>query len=85
MSTENHSTDRVSAGTATWADDPVATRRRRGARSDHRGEQRNVAGETTNERFADQYRELVGDSENLAQETRGLQTALRADLAERRQ
>lgn len=45
----------------------------------------NVADEATNGMFAHQYRELVGDSEDLAQETRDLQTALRADLAELRQ
>jgi outer membrane murein-binding lipoprotein Lpp len=43
-----------------------------------------VASEKTKGQFADQYRELVGDYEKLAQETRDLQAAMQADLAELR-
>ena len=41
-----------------------------------------VASEKTKGKLADQYRELVGEYENLAQQTRDLQAAMQADLAE---
>jgi outer membrane murein-binding lipoprotein Lpp len=44
-----------------------------------------VASEKTKGKFADQYSELVGDYEKLAQETKDLQAAMQADLAELRQ
>lgn len=43
-----------------------------------------VASEKTKGQFADQYRGLVGDYEKLTQETRDLQAAMQADLAELR-
>ena len=41
-----------------------------------------VASEKTRGKLADQYRELVGEYETLAQQTRDLQAAMQADLAE---
>ena len=41
-----------------------------------------VASEKTRGKFADQYRELVSQYESLAQQTRDLQAAMQADLAE---
>ncbi len=58
--------------------------RRRGAPVDHRGQQRGRRREKTKGKLADQYRELVGEYENLAQQTRDLQAAMQADLAELR-
>jgi outer membrane murein-binding lipoprotein Lpp len=43
-----------------------------------------VASEKTRGQFADQYRELVGNYEKLAQETRDLLAAMQTDLAELR-
>ena len=41
-----------------------------------------IASEKTRGKFADQYRELVSQYESLAQQTRDLQAAMQADLAE---
>jgi hypothetical protein len=44
-----------------------------------------VASEKTKGKWADQYGELVGNYEGLARDTRDLQAALQAELAELRQ
>ena len=49
------------------------------------GARAGVAAEKTKGKLADQYHELAGDYHNLAQETRDLQAAMQADLAELRQ